>query len=237
MNTIEDPIARLQTALHRELLHGLRSAVPSITIFCYAGAADSGGLSGSLLHHQQILELPSKPISELLHSAHADLDPQVQTHALLVRLHGNADAPERCLGIGGVLHHGDRRARQAAMAALNQVAPLLASLVTSYEQCAELTRRAHALQAFITQQASGSERKRIEQAKNEGLLSHRERQIARLLVEGYAAINAAAVLQLSEHTVRTYIRRLYRKLEVTNRADLVRTLVSPGYGEAVSFSG
>jgi DNA-binding CsgD family transcriptional regulator len=57
-------------------------------------------------------------------------------------------------------------------------------------------------------------------------LSKRERQIADLLVAGYAAINAAAILDLSEHTVRTYIRRLYRKLHVSNRADLVRKLVS-----------
>jgi DNA-binding CsgD family transcriptional regulator len=56
-------------------------------------------------------------------------------------------------------------------------------------------------------------------------LSTREREIADLLVAGYAAINAAAVLHLSEHTVRTYIRRLYRKLNVSNRADLVRELI------------
>lgn len=57
-------------------------------------------------------------------------------------------------------------------------------------------------------------------------LSKREQEIAHLLVSGYAAINAAAVLDLSEHTVRTYIRRLYRKLEVSNRADLVRKFVA-----------
>lgn len=52
-------------------------------------------------------------------------------------------------------------------------------------------------------------------------LSAREREIASLLVEGYATLNAAAVLDLSEHTVRTYVRRLYKKLNVSNRADLV----------------
>lgn len=59
-------------------------------------------------------------------------------------------------------------------------------------------------------------------------LSAREREIAQLLVEGYAALNAAAILELSEHTVRTYVRRLYKKLNVSNRADLVcRLLTSP----------
>jgi DNA-binding CsgD family transcriptional regulator len=53
-------------------------------------------------------------------------------------------------------------------------------------------------------------------------LSKREQEIGALLVAGYAAVNAAAVLGLSEHTVRTYVRRLYRKLGVSNRVELVR---------------
>ena len=57
-------------------------------------------------------------------------------------------------------------------------------------------------------------------------LSTREREIAQLLVEGYAALNAAAILELSEHTVRTYVRRLYKKLNVNNRADLVCRLIT-----------
>jgi DNA-binding CsgD family transcriptional regulator len=53
-------------------------------------------------------------------------------------------------------------------------------------------------------------------------LSTRERQIAQLLATGYSTVNAAAILSLSENTIRTYVRRLYRKLEITNRADLTR---------------
>ncbi len=58
-------------------------------------------------------------------------------------------------------------------------------------------------------------------------LSKREREIARLLVSGYSGVNVAALSGLSENTVRTYVRRLYGKLGVNNRADLVRKLVSP----------
>jgi DNA-binding CsgD family transcriptional regulator len=58
-------------------------------------------------------------------------------------------------------------------------------------------------------------------------LSKREREIARLLVSGYSGVNVAALSGLSENTVRTYVRRLYGKLGVNNRADLVRQLVSP----------
>ena len=58
-------------------------------------------------------------------------------------------------------------------------------------------------------------------------LSKREREIARLLVAGYSGVNVAAISGLSENTVRTYVRRLYAKLRVNNRADLVRKLVAP----------
>jgi DNA-binding CsgD family transcriptional regulator len=58
-------------------------------------------------------------------------------------------------------------------------------------------------------------------------LSKREREIARLLVAGYSGVNVAAIAGLSENTVRTYVRRLYSKLGVSNRADLVRKLVTP----------
>ena len=58
-------------------------------------------------------------------------------------------------------------------------------------------------------------------------LSRREREIARLLVAGYSGVNVAAISGLSENTVRTYVRRLYGKLKVSNRAELVRTLMAP----------
>ncbi len=66
-----------------------------------------------------------------------------------------------------------------------------------------------------------------EQATAMDALSRREREIARLLVAGYSGVNVAAIAGLSENTVRTYVRRLYLKLGVSNRADLVRKLVAP----------
>ena len=51
--------------------------------------------------------------------------------------------------------------------------------------------------------------------------------MARLLVAGYSGVNVAAIAGLSEHTVKTYVRRLYAKLGVNRRADLVRKLVAP----------
>jgi DNA-binding CsgD family transcriptional regulator len=67
-------------------------------------------------------------------------------------------------------------------------------------------------------------------------LSKREREMARLLVAGYSGVNIAAIVGLSENTVRTYFRRLYAKLDVSNRADLVRKLVSPESDDPISPS-
>ncbi len=66
-----------------------------------------------------------------------------------------------------------------------------------------------------------------EKAQAMDALSRREREIARLLVAGYSGVNVAAIAGLSENTVRTYVRRLYQKLGVSNRADLVRKLMAP----------
>lgn len=66
-----------------------------------------------------------------------------------------------------------------------------------------------------------------------GALSPREMQIARLLLAGYTTINAAAILNVSENTIRTYVRRLYRKLNVVSRADLARECASK-YGLVIS---
>jgi DNA-binding NarL/FixJ family response regulator len=37
-------------------------------------------------------------------------------------------------------------------------------------------------------------------------------------------VNVAAVLGLSENTIRTYVRRLYRKLGVYSRLELARAM-------------
>jgi len=51
--------------------------------------------------------------------------------------------------------------------------------------------------------------------------------VARLLIKGYEPANIAAITGIAEHTVRTYIRRAYKKLGVCRRADLVRRLLTP----------
>jgi DNA-binding CsgD family transcriptional regulator len=56
-------------------------------------------------------------------------------------------------------------------------------------------------------------------------LSPREQQVAGLLAEGYSNVNVSAVCGVTTNTARTLIRRIYRKLGVFNRADLVREMM------------
>ncbi len=60
------------------------------------------------------------------------------------------------------------------------------------------------------------------------LLTNRERQVIMLLAAGLRVTNIAEELHLSEHTVRNHLKGIFRKLGVTNQAELVRRLRSGG---------
>lgn len=60
------------------------------------------------------------------------------------------------------------------------------------------------------------------------LLSPREQAVLRSLAQGYTNQETAARLHVSVKTVETYRARLYRKLGVRTRAELVRYAVSMG---------
>jgi DNA-binding NarL/FixJ family response regulator len=57
-----------------------------------------------------------------------------------------------------------------------------------------------------------------------GDLSEREREVLRLVGQGKANADIAAVLFLSPHTVRTHVRNCLRKLQVHTRAEAVLAL-------------
>ena len=56
-------------------------------------------------------------------------------------------------------------------------------------------------------------------------LSHREFQIARALFDDEKELCIARELGISKHTVNTYLQRLYQKLQVSSRVQLVVRLV------------
>jgi DNA-binding NarL/FixJ family response regulator len=59
-------------------------------------------------------------------------------------------------------------------------------------------------------------------------LTDREREVLRCLVDGASYKQAAATLGISENTVRTHIKALYKKLQVQNVAEAVSRAVREG---------
>lgn len=60
-------------------------------------------------------------------------------------------------------------------------------------------------------------------------ISPRENEIIRLVAAGYPNKTIAGVLDISPWTVATHIRRLFDKLRVHSRAELIARLVIKGY--------
>jgi DNA-binding NarL/FixJ family response regulator len=54
-----------------------------------------------------------------------------------------------------------------------------------------------------------------------GRLSPRERQVLQLVADGYENKQIATELELSEATVKTYLRGVFDRLEVSSRAEAV----------------
>lgn len=64
-------------------------------------------------------------------------------------------------------------------------------------------------------------RRHVEPPQRQVSLSPREREIARLIAQGLPNKAIAAVLEISLWTVATYVRRLFAKLNVNSRAEMV----------------
>jgi DNA-binding NarL/FixJ family response regulator len=53
------------------------------------------------------------------------------------------------------------------------------------------------------------------------LLTPRERQVTRLVAEGMKNRDVAEALHVTEHTVSNYLYRIFEKLEVSSRVQLI----------------
>jgi DNA-binding NarL/FixJ family response regulator len=62
---------------------------------------------------------------------------------------------------------------------------------------------------------------RLVGADGEVLLSAREQQVVRFVVEGLNNREIAAQLELSEHTIKNYIFHIFNKLGISSRVELV----------------
>lgn len=65
-------------------------------------------------------------------------------------------------------------------------------------------------------------------AKQPAVLSDREREVLRLLADGRTKKEIAATLDLSQHTVDNYVRRIYGKLHVNNLGGAVARAIRDG---------
>jgi len=62
---------------------------------------------------------------------------------------------------------------------------------------------------------------RLQDARGMNLLSKREESVVRQVAEGMTNREISAHLKLSEHTVRNYLFRIFDKLGVSTRVELV----------------
>jgi DNA-binding NarL/FixJ family response regulator len=60
------------------------------------------------------------------------------------------------------------------------------------------------------------------------LLSAREREVLTYIVKGFSYAEIARLTELSSHTVATYVRRIYGKLEVHSRGEAVYEALATG---------
>ena len=71
----------------------------------------------------------------------------------------------------------------------------------------------------------------------EWCLSPREQEVARLVARGFRNAEIASILRLSSNTVRNYIVSVFRKADVSNRAELVFAMSSEPSGSRRSREG
>jgi DNA-binding CsgD family transcriptional regulator len=65
--------------------------------------------------------------------------------------------------------------------------------------------------------------------KEEPILSEREMEILKMMIEGLNYKEIADKIFLSPHTVRTHISNIYKKLHVSNKAQMMKMAMKKGW--------
>ncbi|MBI5501560.1 MAG: helix-turn-helix transcriptional regulator [Deltaproteobacteria bacterium] len=68
-------------------------------------------------------------------------------------------------------------------------------------------------------------------------LTQREAEVAVLAARGFSVLNVAAQLAIAESTVRTHVKNAYRKMQVSNRAELTARVIGAVVGLTGSGGG
>jgi DNA-binding CsgD family transcriptional regulator len=127
-------------------------------------------------------------------------------------------APTGCRGFLGRAHHALGRAaavddRAAGVRALQQAADL-------FDAAGACPRRDRALDDLRSLGSPG--RRAADASAGPASLTAREREVARLAADGLTAREIAARLFVGERTVATHLTRVYAKLGVKTKVELVR---------------
>jgi len=77
-------------------------------------------------------------------------------------------------------------------------------------------------------------RPRLNKSKGVNLLTPREQEVTRLVAEGKKNREIAEILHVIEHTVSNYLYRIFEKLEVSSRVQLI--LYAMSRNQPISFS-
>lgn len=81
---------------------------------------------------------------------------------------------------------------------------------------------------FLLELVSGVPALRVVNSRGRQLLTPREEQVVALVAEGYSNRETARELLLSEHTVKKYLFRIFDKLGISSRVELVLYAVHHG---------
>ncbi|MGH9773815.1 MAG: response regulator transcription factor [Candidatus Acidiferrales bacterium] len=74
---------------------------------------------------------------------------------------------------------------------------------------------------FLLEAVAGSPPLRLVGSQGLNLLTRRENQVVRLVADGLSNRGVASKLGLSEHTVSNYLFRIYEKLGISSRVELI----------------
>lgn len=68
----------------------------------------------------------------------------------------------------------------------------------------------------------------VDTEKHRALLSAREQQVLEYITKGFTAEEIAGLMSVSKHTVLTFVRRVYKKLEVSSKTQAIYEARSQG---------
>ena len=77
------------------------------------------------------------------------------------------------------------------------------------------------LKRFRTQEKPGATRIGASTDKTRAALSAREQQVLEFITKGFTAEEIANLMLVTRHTVQTYVRRIYAKLEVSSKTEAI----------------